>query len=122
MPPTAAQLVQPNWPAFHLEAIENLRDRVRTYVAGGFMEADDIAESAIHYLSDDYDVESLRPYAKWMTDHLIEIHITEQLSWPEVTDCDRLDMAFAEWRKTDWRAAKTSLAARHAVTGRSRRS
>jgi hypothetical protein len=78
------------------EAFQELREYIRLEVAAGFELGDVIARNAVEYLADDYDPAALTPHAKKITRELIAAHKREQASWPETTDCDRLDAAFAE--------------------------
>jgi hypothetical protein len=46
-------------------------------------------------LSDAADPAVLRPHAQRMVREILEEQLREQASWPQPTDCDRLDTAFA---------------------------
>jgi hypothetical protein len=78
------------------QALQDLRYYIQRDVAAGFRQEAEIARSAVEVLSDDYTSEALAPYAVEMTRELIAAQKQEQASWPETTDCDRLDSAFAE--------------------------
>jgi hypothetical protein len=82
---------------------EELFDELKRYiaedVATGFYNAEEIAESAVEMVSYDdetADKESLRAEADRLTTEAITEHLSDQESWPAITDCDRLDAAFAE--------------------------
>jgi hypothetical protein len=77
------------------EILDEMHAYIRRDVASGFEAPDDIIEGVIELLGDDYDPDSLRPHAERMTRELFELHHHEQMSWPSITDCDRLDQAFA---------------------------
>ncbi len=77
------------------EALQELRGYIQRDVAAGFRPEDEIATSAVEILADDYDADALTPHAAKMTRELIATHKQEQASWPQTTDCDRLDSAFA---------------------------
>jgi hypothetical protein len=78
------------------EELESLRDKIQRQVASGFASRDSIIDDANQWASGQWDVESARPHVEQLTDELIQAQRQAQESWPEVTDCDRLDRAFAE--------------------------
>jgi len=59
----------------------------------------EIVEGVLEYLSDEYDPKILRPLAVDYTRKRIVARLAEQKTWPAVTDCDRLDAAFAQLEK-----------------------
>jgi hypothetical protein len=77
------------------EALQELRGYIQRDVAAGFRPEGEIATSAVEILADDYDTDALTPHAVRMTQELIAAHKQDQASWPQTTDCDRLDSAFA---------------------------
>lgn len=77
------------------EVLHELRGCIQRDVAAGFRPEGEIAANAVEILADDYDAEALTPQAIKMTRELIAAHRREQASWPQTTDCDRLDSAFA---------------------------
>ena len=77
------------------EALQELRGYIQRDVAAGFRPEGEIATSAVEILADDYDADALTPHAVRMTRELIAAHKQEQAAWPQTTDCDRLDSAFA---------------------------
>ncbi len=81
------------------EAIDEMRNYIRRDVAGGFDSCDEIVSMAVEVLSDDYDADLLAPHAERLAKEALEEHLRAQNSWPEVTDCDRLDAAFADLEK-----------------------
>ena len=76
--------------------LEDLRTFVRQEVRGGFTPVGDIPEAAMEYLDGEADPELLRPHAEHETAAALVALSDEEKTWPEVTDCDRLDAAFAE--------------------------
>lgn len=78
------------------DAIVDLRERIAELVAVGFYSPDEVEEMAVDFFEDDIDLELLRGPAKELTAQAFATHRAEQASWPAVTDCDRLDSAFAE--------------------------
>jgi hypothetical protein len=78
------------------EIIADMRAYVRRHVVAGFDSPSLIPESTVEVYCDDADEEVLRPIAERLTREAVAAHLREQESWPDVTDCDRLDDAFAE--------------------------
>lgn len=78
------------------QIIEELRNYIHHQVAAGFTEAGEISGYAVEAFSNEYDPSLLRPYAERLTGEALEAHRQAQATWPEVTDYDRLDAAFAE--------------------------
>jgi hypothetical protein len=90
----AAPLISPQSRTFHNEALLEFRDYIRSLVNGAFVPEEDIPQLAIDGLSDEYDADSLKPYAAILTQEDLAQHEKDQESWPATTDCDRLDLAF----------------------------
>lgn len=79
------------------DAVRNMRDRVRFDVAAGYDPGDRIAEAVAEgECVDGVDAEELEGIARRLVREALADHYREQASWPDVTDCDRLDDAFAE--------------------------
>src|SRR5512138_1225339 len=78
------------------ETIAEMRAYIRREVAGGFSGAEEICDSAVEIYSDEQDPSILLPYAKALTKEMFEAQGSEQASWEKITDCDRLDQAFAD--------------------------
>ncbi len=76
--------------------LEDLRQFVDSQVAGGFADREGIVQGAIDYLGEEADEETLTAHAELYTAEAMSRHWLEQDKWPAVTDCDRLDAAFAE--------------------------
>lgn len=80
-----------------LEEITTLvREHVRRRVAAGFDSSAGVVQSVFDVFCDDASVEVLRPLAEQITREEVAAHLRAQRDWPSVTDCDRLDDAFAE--------------------------
>jgi hypothetical protein len=82
------------------EIIADMREYVRRYVVAGFDSPSLIPESIVEVFCDDADEEVLRPIAERLTREAVTAHVREQASWPDVTDCDRMDDAFAELNRS----------------------
>ena len=90
----APPLILPRRRTFHNEALLEFRDYIRALVNGAFVPEEEIPQIAIEGLADEYDAESLEPYAAILTQEYLAEHEKDQESWPATTDCDRLDLAF----------------------------
>lgn len=77
------------------EALQELRGYIQRDVDAGFRPEGEIAMNAVEILGDDYDSDVLTPHAVRMTRELVAAHKQEQASWPQTTNCDRLNSAFA---------------------------
>lgn len=79
------------------EMTESMRETVRRDVTAGFRDDDEIAVSAAEVEGTDaIGFEVLEPIARELVREAVAAHAREQATWPAVTDCDRLDAAFAE--------------------------
>lgn len=78
------------------KALDKMRGYIRRDVAAGFRSEDEIRTGVVELLADGYEPSELEPYAKQMAHEEMESHFREELTWPEVTDCDRLDAAFTD--------------------------
>ncbi len=65
-------------------------------VAAGLVPEGDIIPEILAMYSPDYDMRTIRPIVTIIVNGLLEQHKKNQALWPQVTDCDRLDAAFAE--------------------------
>lgn len=80
-----------------LEAIlQDLQAFITREVAAAFSAQDQLVDYALEMYCDQEEPAVLRPYAERLARELITSHLQQQRTWPEVTDCDRLDQAFAE--------------------------
>lgn len=64
-------------------------------VAAGFSSRQQIIELAVERHQDDASESELRALARELAGSVFHRHLKSQLGWPLVTDCDRLDIAFA---------------------------
>lgn len=78
------------------KVVENLREYIALRVAAGFEDPEDIAASAVEVFAEEADPAILEPIAGRLTREAVAAHLADQATWPEVTDCDRLDRAMAE--------------------------
>jgi hypothetical protein len=76
--------------------VEELKRFVQREVAAGFLTSGEIVQSAVEMFADDLDEDRSRPVAERYTREAVATHLQSQANWPPVTDCDRLDDAFAE--------------------------
>jgi hypothetical protein len=81
------------------DVLDGMRDHIRTDIAAGFRHLDTIITSAANRLSNYMELPFATLYAHSMVEEAVESHLEEQSTWPEQTDCDRLDAAFAELEK-----------------------
>ena len=72
------------------ETDEYILESIRTHVWSGFYDADEVQEMIDDILEDGADEEMLRAAVP----KEFEKKAAEEASWPEETDCDRLDNAF----------------------------
>jgi len=76
---------------------DELHDFVKVQVAAGYASFDDIVDEAVEVFDGALpDPQALRAAATAITEQAISAHVRDQELWPEMTDCDRLDAAFAE--------------------------
>lgn len=78
------------------ELIEDLRETVRRDVASGFYDWPEIVKRAQDYHGEEIDTDDLRAVMRCAFEQASAAHRDAQATWPDVTDCDRLDAAFAE--------------------------
>ncbi len=69
-------------------------DFIRQRVSEGFASKDEIIEWALDYFEDPPDFDALEAYVVQRTREALAAHCEAQKSWPQETDCDRLDFAF----------------------------
>ncbi len=77
---------------------EQVDEAARARVAEGYNDADEIAEGLIVLFGEDArqdGAEDLDEVAEAATQAAMAAHLAAQASWPAITDCDRLDRAFA---------------------------
>jgi hypothetical protein len=82
--------------ALSAEDFDDLHDFIKVQVAAGYASADEIVDEAVEvFVDSSLDPLALRTAAEVITDQALAGHLAEQVGWPETTDCDRLDAAFA---------------------------
>ncbi|MBN2131292.1 MAG: hypothetical protein JW741_17460 [Sedimentisphaerales bacterium] len=67
---------------------------IQLRVKEGFASEDEIVEAMLDYWADPPDFDALEAYVVRTTREALAAHCEAQKSWPEETDCDRLDFAF----------------------------
>jgi hypothetical protein len=78
------------------ERDEWVRDQIRRDVASGFYDEDAILTNAADAFADDFTPEALRPLAQQALRQALAEQRAAERHWPDETDCDRLDAAFAQ--------------------------
>src|SRR4051794_10084988 len=83
--------------ALPADLLDALRDRIRRAVAEGFDPPEAIADQAAECCADgtDFEPADLCEAAEHLTDGALAAPLFAQEPWPDDTDCDRLDAAFA---------------------------
>lgn len=77
------------------QAMEDLRLRLRSDIAAGFMTREEIIEVAVDYVDGEIETERAHREVEKLWPEFLAEHQAAQADWPETTDCDRLDAAFA---------------------------
>jgi len=76
---------------------DQLHDFIRVHVRAGYAPLDEIVDDAAGLLAKTGgDPDTVRGAARTVADRVLAAHLSEQETWPEPTDNDRLDAAFAE--------------------------
>jgi hypothetical protein len=73
-----------------------LRERIRSDVAMGFYDEDVILKDLPGHFEDEIDPAVIRREAPHLLRQALAEHAAAEAIWPAVTDCDRIDAAFAE--------------------------
>ena len=71
---------------------EEVREHIASKIREGFNSEADIVEGTVECFEGEADEKEVLQF----TAELFRKHIEDQKSWPERTDCDRLDHAFSE--------------------------
>jgi hypothetical protein len=84
------------------EDFDDLHDFIKVQVAVGYAPIGEIVEEAVQVFVADTtaDANALRGAALAVADRALSAHVADQANWPDTTDCDRLDTAFAELDRT----------------------
>lgn len=82
------------------DQLDWLRDQIRRDVAAGFYDEDTILTNATDAFEEDLDPALLRHEAQRFLREAMAEHEAAQAGWPVLTDCDRLDDAFAALEAT----------------------
>ncbi|WP_298125552.1 hypothetical protein [Brevundimonas sp.] len=77
------------------QILDELRAVMQMEIAGGFTPREALVELAVSILAGDVEEAGLRREAERIFPELVAAHDASMSEWPEVTDCDRLDAAFA---------------------------
>lgn len=82
--------------ALTAEQFDDLHDFIRTQVVAGYTPIGEIAHEAVEVFADEaIDPAQLHAAAVAVVEQVRTVQQHDELSWPPVTDCDRLDAAFA---------------------------
>ena len=77
------------------DVLTDIGEQIRRDVTAGFYPPEEILRSATEVFKDEAPAETIGSHARRCLDESLAAQAAEQASWPEVTDCDRLDAAFA---------------------------
>ncbi len=91
----AAPLAPGPAPVEAYDVMEDVRRQIEREVAGGFLTREEILQGAIDVFEGEADPALVRTEGRRILDAALATRIAEQADWPETTDCDRLDAAFA---------------------------
>jgi hypothetical protein len=75
--------------------LDELHSYIRRHVVAGYLQPAEIAAFAAEVFADELDEVVLRHHARRYTSAILAEQRAEEATWPAVTDCDRLDAAFA---------------------------
>lgn len=78
------------------EIVEDAQHLLALQIATGFYTREWIIENAVEYYSEEADEHELKKAIPKLFDAAMAERRQEMLSWPEATDCERLDAAFDE--------------------------
>jgi hypothetical protein len=75
--------------------LNEFRAYIAREIAAGYVSANEALETAIDVMSDEIQPDILRSKGPQILKEELAGHLQRQADWPAVTDCDRLDAAFA---------------------------
>ena len=78
------------------QGIEDVSGYIRLDIASGFANLSQVVDNALEIVSDDYDIALLRPHAEQAFAEALAEQRRSEATWPEITDCDRFDAAYAQ--------------------------
>jgi hypothetical protein len=78
------------------DVLDNLQQHIADQIAEGFYTREEIIDEAADYAEDEFERVDLDSFIEMTVNELFEAHYQLQATWEYPTDCDRLDMAFAE--------------------------
>jgi hypothetical protein len=82
-------------PSLEPTDLDDLRDFIRVQVAAGYSSLPQLVEEAVDVFADTtLPPGALRAAAASLAAEALSAHLSDQVSWPDTTDCDRLDAAF----------------------------
>lgn len=77
------------------DALADLEGFIGRLVAAGFESPEEILQAARDYLGEDLDQQRIDIESGPMLERALAAHAAAEKTWPALTDCDRLDAAFA---------------------------
>jgi hypothetical protein len=78
------------------DTLRQMNDYIREKVEGGFNAPSQIADDAVEVYETDAPPDVLRPHAEQFVREAWDRQRVAAAGWPPETDCDRLDLAFAD--------------------------
>jgi hypothetical protein len=96
------KLLYPAWQTAAMNAalapedFDDLHEFIRVQVAAGFAPIADVVDEAVEVFADtSVALDALRDAAATLATQALATHLAEQADWPAITDCDRIESAFA---------------------------
>jgi hypothetical protein len=96
------KLLYPAWQTAAMSAalapedFDDLHEFIRVQVAAGFAPISDVVDEAVEVFADTTVApNALRDAATTLAEQALATHLAEQVDWPAITDCDRIESAFA---------------------------
>lgn len=85
------------------------REYIADMVVEGFYSRDEIIGYTASLVEANHETNDLSAFIEQTADELLDLHFKAQREWDYPTDCDRLDMAFAELDATGILARQNSV-------------